>query len=297
MRIDCKKIIFRTSFLLILFSFVTNQIYSINPVTSLSGEFTLSYYEYANIETETITPEYDIHWSITITPANHYIDVLLMSPEDFIKWAHMVETPSYYATNITVETLSLRAHGSAMGIYDTTTTDNYMIVFFVSDTTATNIQVNFEFSYEIPSEPIGRWIYILIAFIVIAVIVIGFFIYRQINNTRMRERIQNSNSDRTFTTRLVEGINGTEQSNELACPNCFSSIPSNKIRCHCCGGIVRCVICSQPVKGDSELFGCPKCDAAGHKDHMRNWVELHHRCPLCYSVLTTIELIQIKNEI
>ncbi|HUU78941.1 MAG TPA: hypothetical protein VMX55_11385 [candidate division Zixibacteria bacterium] len=296
MRKKWKNILFRITILFILFSFTTNQIISISPVTSLSGEFTLSYYEYANIETEMISPEFDIYWTISIAPSDKYLDVLLMSPKDFLEWAQMIETPSYYVTNITIETLSLHARGSASGIYETDSTDIYMIVLFVSDATAVNIQVNFELDYEIPSEPIGKWLYILIAFIVVAIIIIGFFIYRQSHNSRIRERIQNTINNRTFTTQLVEGINGAEQSNEFTCPNCFSSLPTNKIRCHCCGAIVRCIICLKPVKGASELSGCPKCDAAGHKDHMRDWVKLHHRCPLCHSALSTIELVQIKNE-
>ncbi|MFX1520453.1 MAG: zinc ribbon domain-containing protein [Promethearchaeota archaeon] len=91
----------------------------------------------------------------------------------------------------------------------------------------------------------------------------------------------------------VEGEIIPSTMEELACPACGESYPSDSQFCpHCGEERENCTVCLLPMTPGSEITKCPHCDGLAHKDHLQEWVKIKGFCPKCKNKLTEYDLTQ-----
>lgn len=85
-------------------------------------------------------------------------------------------------------------------------------------------------------------------------------------------------------------------SDEAFCLFCGSQLDTDDKICPACGlSIAKCAVCRGTLARFENISKCPHCDALGHEDHMINWVEKKHTCPMCKRTIDVSDLGQFTS--
>ncbi len=49
---------------------------------------------------------------------------------------------------------------------------------------------------------------------------------------------------------------------------------------------LKCSVCGKGIKIFDELMACPLCNSKAHSEHLVEWVNMRHSCPICKKGLT-----------
>ena len=78
----------------------------------------------------------------------------------------------------------------------------------------------------------------------------------------------------------------------LRCPYCNYPNTSQRMDCWNCSKLLpRCKICNSYVETGSEVAVCQHCENIYHENHLRTWLRLNPKCPMCKE-----EIKEIKTE-
>ncbi|MCG3222222.1 MAG: hypothetical protein H7641_12660 [Candidatus Heimdallarchaeota archaeon] len=76
----------------------------------------------------------------------------------------------------------------------------------------------------------------------------------------------------------------------IRCPYCNYPNTSQRMDCwNCTKMLPRCKICNSFVEQGTEVAVCQHCDNIYHENHLRTWLRLNPKCPMCKEEIEKIE--------
>ncbi|MHA1953779.1 MAG: hypothetical protein ACW96U_07525 [Candidatus Heimdallarchaeaceae archaeon] len=76
----------------------------------------------------------------------------------------------------------------------------------------------------------------------------------------------------------------------IRCPYCNYPNTSQRMDCwNCTKMLPRCKICNSYVEQGTEVAVCQHCDNIYHENHLRTWLRLNPKCPMCKEEIKKIE--------
>ncbi|NPD87431.1 MAG: hypothetical protein HGN29_01825 [Asgard group archaeon] len=76
----------------------------------------------------------------------------------------------------------------------------------------------------------------------------------------------------------------------LRCPYCNYPNTSQRMDCwNCAKMLPRCKICNSYVEQGTQVAVCQHCDNIYHENHLRTWLRLNPKCPMCKEEIEKIE--------
>ena len=76
----------------------------------------------------------------------------------------------------------------------------------------------------------------------------------------------------------------------VRCPYCNFPNTSQRMDCWNCTKLLpRCMICNSFVEQGTEVAVCQHCDNIYHENHLRTWLRLNPKCPMCKEPIEKIE--------